>query len=733
MQKKAKIRALLIASFITLCFFALIGRVYWLQIVNAEQLMLKAQSIWEKSRQLIPERGTIYDRNNKVLAQDVVSYIVSVNPRLIHEKGLEDEVVEALAPILDMTDYDKKQKLYSLVTDKREDGTFYVQREIRNEGWKIDRDKANQIERVIEEQNLYGTIHLEEVYKRYYPANDMAAHVLGYINLEGEPVSGLEDYYNEALKGTPGEIQYEQDAKGYELPGAKVIYKPAENGKALRLTIDENIQLYMEEAMKTAYEKYQPASMSAIAVDPTTLEILGMANFPNFNPNSYWDFQSFQDFNNYSIMHAFEPGSTFKVITLAAAVEEGVFHPDDTYQSGSISVPGGTIRDHNWTGWGEITFLEGLKRSSNVGFVELGYNLLGKEKLIEYYEKFGFGSQTGIDLPGEATGSIAINRPIEVATSTFGQGVSTTAIQQITAISAIANGGYLMKPHIVKEVIDTETSEIIEVKEPEVIRQVISEETAKKTAYYLEQVIADQEIGTGAGAYIEGYRIAGKTGTAQKFIDGQYSDERYIISFIGFAPVEDPKIALLVIADDPDIGGDYRMGSSVVTPVFKEIMLQSLRYLGVNKTSVSTSYEEQWMEEVPDVTGKSQAFASNILANKGLTAFMLGEGKTVIRQHPDPGMQLMNGGKVYLLMEDPDHITVPDLTSQSLRDALQVCLLLELECEVDGEGYVVSQTLFNQDDKRKLLLQLSPNHVTTIEEETKDDMEEADVEQVSEP
>lgn len=708
MHAKTKIRALIIAIFITLAFAALIGRTYWLQVVSAGDLMQKAQSIWEKSRQLVPIRGTIYDRNNKVLAQDAISYIVSVNPRLINEKGLEDEVVEALAPILEMTDGNKRQRLRELVTARREDGAFYVQREIRSEGWKIEKRKADQIMRVIEERNLYGAIHLEETYKRYYPAEDMAAHVLGYINMEGEPVYGLEQYYHSELSGTPGNIQYEQDAKGYELPGAKVIYNPAQDGNDLRLTIDENIQLYIEEAMKAAYEKYSPLSMSAIAVDPNTMEILGMANFPNFNPNSYWDFQSFHDFNNFSVTHAYEPGSTFKVFVLAAAIEEGLFDPEAKFQSGRIKVPGGTISDHNWVGWGEISYLEGLKRSSNVAFVKLG-EMLGRDKLIDYYQKFGFGAPTGIDLPGEAKGSIRIYQPMEVATSTFGQGISVTALQQITAVAAIANGGKLMKPYIVKEVIDPETSEVIARNSPQVVRRVLSEAAAKETALYLEQVIADREIGTGSGAYIEGYRIAGKTGTAQKVIDGKYSNEHYILSFVGFAPVDDPRIAVIVTVDDPDIGGNYTLGGSVVIPVFKEIMLQSLRYLGVSRSeTMGMNVDDGWFIETPDAEGRSLADAVNRVERAKLQPVVLGNGQEVETQHPKAGTKLAEGSEVYLLTSDPKDAQIPDLTGRSLRDALQVCLLLELDCDVDGEGYVVSQSMTYSGKDRRLRLELAP-------------------------
>jgi len=417
--------------------------------------------------------------------------------------------------------------------------------------------------------NRMGVYMIEEQ-KRYYPSNELAAHVLGYMDKDGNPRSGVEYRYHELLKGTPGSIHYIKDLLGYELPDGEVGFEPAVDGKSIRLTIDQNIQSYIEQALLAAYEKYEPKSMSAIAVNPKTMEILGMANLPVFNPNRYWDFASQADFYNHAVLSLYEPGSTFKIVTLAAAEEEGLFHPDDTFQSGSISFPewgSKRIHDHNRTGWGEITYLEGLKRSSNVAFVKLGYEKLGKEKLSEYIHAFGFGQPTGIDLPGEGVGDVDFRYPIEVANATFGQGVTVTVLQQIAAVSAIANGGTLMKPYLLKEVIDPETGEVIERTEPQAVRRVVSEETARKVAEYLEQVVADREIGTGRDAYIEGYRVAGKTGTAQVVENGTYASDKWLVSFVGFAPVENPRIALIVIADEPKVD-DYRMAGRGLPPGF---------------------------------------------------------------------------------------------------------------------------------------------------------------------
>lgn len=579
MEKRIKLRSLFIGILFTLFFLALIIRLYTVQVLQAEELMKGAKAIWQSGDLLTPTRGSILDRNDNILAKDATAYTVAVNPRTIHENGDADEITELLAPILEMD----RQKLYNIVTRKNAEGEFLSQTEVRNEGWKVDPEIKEQI---VESFGSESKMHAQGVFlieqeKRYYPSAELAAQVLGYVDKDGNPKSGIEYYYHRYMKGEPGSISFEKDAKGYEIPNGQTEYVPVKDGDHVQLTIDQNIQLYMEQAIKAAYEAYEPESMIAIAADPKTMEILGMVNMPTYDPNTYWDISSTKNMNNATVLSTFEPGSTFKIVTLAAAIEEGLFDPEETYMSGTIQVPGQVIGDHNRSGWGEITYLEGLKRSSNVAFVKLGYEQLGNEKLLDYIHAFGFGQPTGIDLPGEAKGIVNPRYPAEFATATFGQGVTVTAIQQIAAISAIANGGKLMKPHLLKAVIDSESGEVLEEVEPEVVRQVISEETATEVSWLLEQVVSDLEIGTGRKAYIEGYHVAGKTGTAQLVENGTYATDKWVASFIGFAPVEDPKIALLVIAEKPNIE-DYRQAGDVVSPVFKEIMSKSLHYFGVS-------------------------------------------------------------------------------------------------------------------------------------------------------
>jgi penicillin-binding protein 2B len=696
MGRKVKIRSFIIGAFFTLFFIGVSTKLYWVQIVEGASLRGKAESLWSQEVVLQPVRGSIVDRNGQVLAQDGDAYTVAVNPRLIAEYKQENAVVAMLAPLLSMDTPAGQLKLREKIAARNKDGRLLAQVEIRNEGWKIDKSLADQIREARDTLGLRG-IYLIEQSKRYYPADQLAAQLLGYTDKENEARSGLELMYDDLLKGTPGKLMYEKDARGVELPDGKASLIQPLDGKNLVLTIDRNIQHYMEEALVEMNEKFQPKAAMAIAVDPNTMEILGMSSLPTYNPNSYWDYAEKADFAmNRTISSQYEPGSTFKIVTLAAAVDQGLFHAEDTYMSGSVNVAGTPMGDHNnRRGWGEITYLDGLKRSSNVAFIKLGYEGLGAEKLKSYIEKFGFGQKTGIDLPGEVSGKIDFRYPTEVAAATFGQGVSVTPIQQIAAVSAIANGGKLMKPYLVKEIHDAETGKLISKTEPEVVREVLAESKARLVSDYLEQVVSDQKIGTGRRVYIDGYRIAGKTGTAQKVVDGKYAPDKWVVSFIGYAPADDPKIALLVIVDDPDIGGDSLRSSEVAAPVFKDVMGKALRYYGVGKENTSVGVT-QWKDiqavTMPDLVGQDVSDAGKTLGRYGMSYERLGIGKTILKQYPNSGDQVAAEQQVYLLTDSSEKIVFPDLRDRPMRDVLEVCALVGQACGFQGEGYVASQT-----------------------------------------
>jgi penicillin-binding protein 2B len=722
MVKRIKMRTLLIGGCITLFFLVLITRIFFIQVVNGGIWQERAAGLVEREQTIKASRGTITDRNGNILATDAPAYTVSVNPEMINQLGIEDVVIDRLSGLLGKNE----SEMRALVTAKDKNGKFYKQREVRSEGYKINPDLAAKVEEFREElKDDYkgqNAIVMTQESKRYYPEETLASHLLGYMSRDGKAVNGLEVSYDEQLTGTDGYLNYQKDAKGYKLPDSQDNYLPPQNGSNLKLTIDDTIQYYIEDAMKEAVAQYNPLSMTVIAADPNTMEILGMANWPTFNPNTYAETPDQKNFINHAIQSIYEPGSTFKIVTLAGAVEEKLFDPNATFESKRVYIGGYPISD-NGHAYGRISYLEGVKRSSNIAFVNLGYNMLGGERLRHYIDQFGFGKKTGIDLPSESASPI---KPLvyksEIATAAYGHGlVQVTPIQQVAAISAIANGGKLMEPHLVKEIINPNdgTSEVIK---PKVVRQVISKESSKLVSGYLEQVVADQTIGTGRNAYIEGYRVAGKTGTARKVVNGEYSKSKDVVSFIGFAPVNNPKIAMLIVIDQPD--GSNIGGGTAAAPVFKKIVSQTLQYMGVPKDTVKTTDKKSKTTPVvqakaPDLSGKTAKQARSQLLNAGIAYETLGQGENVIRQYPVAGAAMNPGQRIYLLTEESSKMKIPDLSGESLRDALEVLSLMKVSVTVKGEGYVVKQTEQVAGEQRtvELVLQTAKAAVTGIADE----------------
>ncbi|PYE45749.1 PASTA domain-containing protein [Paenibacillus barcinonensis] len=725
MVKRIKMRTLLIGGCITLFFLVLITRIFFIQVVNGGDWQERAAGLIEREQTIKAARGTITDRNGNVLATDSPAYTVSVNPLLINQLGIEDEVTQKLSALLKKNE----SEMRALVTAKNSDGKFFQQREVRSEGYKISPELAAKVkelrQQLQDEYKAGNAIVMTQESKRFYPEQTLASHVLGYMSRDGKAVNGLEVSYNDALTGKDGYLNYQKDAKGIKLPGSQDSYLPPQNGKNLKLTIDDTIQLYIEEAMKETVAKYNPLSMTVIAADPNTMEILGMANWPTFNPNTYASTPDQKNFINHATQSIYEPGSTFKIVTLAGAVEEKLFDPNATFESKPTRIGGFTISD-NGHSYGRISYLEGVKRSSNIAFVNLGYNMLGGERLRHYIDQFGFGKKTGIDLPSEAASPI---RPLiyksEIATAAYGHGlVQVTPIQQLAAISAVANGGKLLQPHLVKEIINPNDGST-EVIKPKVVRQVITKESAKLVSGYLEQVVADQTIGTGRNAYIEGYRVAGKTGTARKVINGQYSKSKDVVSFIGFAPVNNPKIAMLIVIDQPD--GTNIGGGTAAAPVFKKVVSKTLQYMGVPKdTAKSTDKKSKEAAVVqakaPDLSGKTAKQARSQLLNLGIAYVTLGQGENVIRQYPQAGASMNPGQRVYLLTEESSKMKVPDLTGESLRDALEILSLMKVGVTTKGEGYVVKQKEQVSGEQRtvQLTLQTAKAAVTGIPDEAPD-------------
>ena len=441
------------------------------------------------------------------------------------------------------------------------------------------------------------------------------------------------------------------------MPGSSDTYLKPKDGLNLELTIDKQIQSIMERELDQAMVKFQADDIIAIAMDPTNGEILGMASRPSYEPDKYRDVDPQVYNRNLPIWMTYEPGSTFKIITLAAALEEKKVNlkTDFFFDPGFIEVGGARLRCWKKGGHGSQSFLEVVQNSCNPGFVTLG-NRLGKEKLFSYIKNFGFGTKTGIDLGGEENGimfKMSQVGPVELATTAFGQGVSVTPIQQITAVSAAINGGTLYKPHVAKNWINPETGEVVESVQPEVVRKVISDNTSKQVREALESVVAK---GTGKNAFIDGYRVGGKTGTAQKVINGRYSPNEHIVSFVGFAPADDPKIVVYVAVDNPQ---GIQFGGVVAAPIVHNIMADALPYMGIaprqNQISRDYKYGEIPIVTVPNLVGKTVSDIYEDL-NMNFNLSSAGTGDTVIRQSPAAGARVDRGStiRIYLGKEDDE-------------------------------------------------------------------------------
>ena len=611
-------------------FILVIGKVFYIQVIDYDKLNDYASNLWSRNLPVKADRGIIYDRDGGVLADNITTTSLVVIPNQIKNK---EETAKKLAEILNVN-YDAMYKHVSKKTS--------IER-VHPEGRRLSYEIADEI------RNLkIDGVYLVKESRRYYAFDTYMSHTLGYVGIDNQGLSGLELMYDKYLTGKDGAIKYFSDAKGNKLSLSEVYEKP-QDGMNLTLTINKDIQASIERELDNAVTKYKPDRAIAIAMDPNSGEILGISARPNFSPNNYQNYTIEEINRNLPIWATYEPGSTFKIITLAAALEEGKvdLEKDKYTDTGSIKVENATLHCWKHGGHGTETFLEVVENSCNPGFVILGQKL-GKTKLFDYIKRFGFGSKTGVDLNGESSGILFnLNKvgPVELATTAFGQGVSVTPIQQVTAVSAAINGGTLYKPYIVKSINEPETNTVIKQTNKTAVRKVISEETSKKVRYALESVVSN---GTGRTAYIDGYRVGGKTGTAQKVENGKYLVNNYILSFIGFLPADDPKIVVYVAIDNPK--GVNQFGGVIAGPPAKAILTDAIKALDIKKPSGGMEKEYQYTDkkykEVPDVVGKTKKEA-----NKELKDFKIkyeGTGDKVTYQSPEAGSRIYEGETVRL-------------------------------------------------------------------------------------
>ncbi|MBS4207719.1 penicillin-binding protein [Bacillus sp. FJAT-50079] len=686
-KKNRNIGAAILFIFFGLLFFILVVRFISIQYsgeVKGTVLSAKAAQLYLQTETIKAKRGTIYDHNKEPIAEDSSSYTLvaildenlTTDPE--HPRHVVDPQYTAveLAKHIDMSEQEIYQRLTKPERKQVEFG-------------KAGRDLSHNLKKAIEQLKLPGISFMKDS-KRYYPNGIFASHLIGYAQKEqeeGKPSEiigkmGLEKSYDTMLKGEDGSIQYEGDIWNYILPNSSKQVVEPKHGHDIYLTIDKKIQTFLEDMMSQVSERYTPERVMAIVAEAKTGKILAMAQRPTFHPDTREGID--QSWHNELVETSFEPGSTMKIFSLATAIEENKFNPNDKFKSGSYLVDqkSGPIRDHNRNGWGEITYLEGVQRSSNVAFAYL-LEKMGTETWREYMGKFKFGVKTGIDLPNEVPGKILYDWPIEKVTSVYGQGTTVTAMQMIQAMTAIANDGKMMKPYVVEKIVDP-NDDTVETFEPEMVGEPISKKTAKEVMSILETVITS-ENGTGKSYQLEGYKVAGKTGTAQ-ISDRGYIEGNYLYSFLGAAPADDPELIMYVVVDRPKLEeGDH--GSDPVSIIFNTVMENSLKYLNIEPEDIPNAN----ILSLPDLTDMSLQEVNQLLEENGLVPIIIGNGEKIIGQSPQKGSAVIEGEKV-IVQTDGDR-TIPNMIGWSKRDVLKASRLLGIEVNMTGEGYVANQNL----------------------------------------
>jgi len=692
-----------------LCGFALIlGRLFKLQIVEGEKLQQRAVEQQTRSTTLGANRGTIYDRNGNTLARSATVWNVCVSPAEIDPAKLE-QIATDLAVILD-TDRE-------FILEEASDRASYYKRIKR----RVDRTIVDEVLAYTTGNKIEG-VFFEEETKRYYTYGNLASTVLGFTNADNQGAYGLESYYNKTLSGTPGMVVSAKNAWGSDMPYKFSQQYEAQDGNSIVLTIDEAIQHYLERNLETAVVEHNIGNRATgIVMNVKTGEILAMATKPDFDPNEpntltdpvsvarlaayaegteeykevkeqlQWD-----QWRNKAISDPYEPGSVFKIVTASTALDNGVLSLNDHFFCpGYYKVSDREIHCWKRAGHGDQNFIEAIQNSCNPAFIMVGQRI-GAPILYNYMENYGLTEKTGIDLPGEADSIVlaleTLNKPgmVELASTSFGQSNKLTAIQMITAASATVNGGNLMQPYLVKQVLDAEGN-VLETTQPRIKRQVISEETSATMRMLTEAVV---QTGSGSHAAIPGYRIGGKTGTSQKL--DLNDDDKHILSFVGFAPMDDPEIAVLVMLDEPELSNVF--GSTIAAPVVGAILQDALPYLGFAPQYTEEELAERQVQ-TPDLLYKKPHDAQAELTALGLKTRVIGSGGSVLRQIPQPWQKIAKGGTVILYTEEnvlADDIQVPNLVGMGALEANKTIVNLGLNVELrgvtdDGAVTVVSE------------------------------------------
>ena len=630
--RKSNLRIRLIIVLAVFLFLLVFIKIIYVQTISYNKLSSLSDDLLSRNLPISASRGKILDRNGIVLADNATTNSLVLVPNQIKNKK---EVTKLLSSALGISYSEMSKHVYKNTSIER----------VHPEGRNLSYDIANKIN-----SYKFEGVYLLKESKRHYPKGSYLSHVLGYTGIDNQGLGGVELLYNKYLTGEDGYIKYYSDAKGNRLNMSEV-YKEPTKGMDLMLTIDSRIQDSIERELDNAVLKLNPDHALAIAMDPNTGEILAMSSRPDFDPNNYKNYNTEVLNRNLPIWMTYEPGSTFKIITTASAVEEGTVNleKDTFYDSGSVLISGSKIKCWKAGGHGSETMLEVFQNSCNPGFVKMGMDL-GKEKLFKYIDLFGFGEKTGIDLNGEGKG-ILFNlkdvKDLELATTSFGQGVSVTPIQQITAVSSIVNGGYLYKPYIMKSILNNDTNNIYLENKKELNRKTISKNTSNILKIALESVVSK---GGGKLTYIDGYKKKKKTGTAQKQENGHYLDNNFIMSFMAILPSNNPEVVLYFAIDNPK--NTALLSSYTTTPYVRKILLDMINIMNIKKQPNQLEKDYEWNDkkyyEVPNVIGMTEQEAKKYLSLFNIS--YEGEGNIVIDQYPKAGTRYYETGTITILL-----------------------------------------------------------------------------------
>lgn len=673
-------RMLLMTVVLGALFLLVIGRLWQLTVLDAEALTRRGVSQWTKEGIVTARRGTITDRNNNVLALSATSYMVCADPRLVQDEEL---FIQTLSEVLPMGDSAKTK-----LKDKTK-GSVILKRQVT-------RDVVDAIRRMKKEADPkagLAAITFDEDSRRWYPYGQMLSQVLGLTNVDSLGQSGLETQYEAVLAGQEGSYLRQVDARNRVLAGSESWYVPSQQGNTLKLTIDATIQQIAEKAMRECLEVNQAESVTCLVSDVRTGAILAMCMKPDYDPNEppRSDVSALTELMRITaISDVYEPGSTFKILTAAAALDSGVTNPEDQfYCSAKVKVDGDTIRCWG-AAHGAETMAEGLMNSCNPVFVELALRM-GTDTFYRYLSAFGLGKRTGIDLPGESAGILIGSRyvkTVDLARIGFGQSVAVTPVQLMMAANAAINGGKLMKPYLVSEIQST-SGEVLQRYSPTVVSTPIRPETSETLRGLLERVVAE---GGGKNAKLAGYRIGGKTGTAQVYKEGRIVSDVHIGSFYGFAPANDPLISILVIVNEAHVPVDY--GGTTAAPFARQVLGDALQYLQI------LPYADETIPNVvvPDITGLTISAARRTLAGVGLEMLEDGVSQTVLDQLPPAGAELPQGGHVMAYTAASNGVTpetlvlMPNFSGMSDVDCARTARLRGLTIALDGTGWCIRQT-----------------------------------------